>query len=215
MRKLLKKEISLSMHPTAAIFLLLSMMLLIPNYPYYVIFFYTSLAIFFTCLLGRENNDVFFSMMLPIHKKDIVKARISFVVLLELAQIIIAIPFAFLRQSMPVPPNEVGMGANITLFGFSFIMLGVFNLVFFSIYYKDVTKVGVAFNISCIIVSLYITVAETCAHVVPFVKNYLNTNDTQYIPYKLIVLVIGIVIYAALTFVAYNKSVKSFEKLDL
>lgn len=47
MKKLLRKEVLLSMHPTAIIFLALSMMLIIPNYPYYVIFFYTGLAIFF------------------------------------------------------------------------------------------------------------------------------------------------------------------------
>lgn len=39
MRALLIKEIKLSLHPTIPIFLLLSAMLIIPNYPYYVVFF--------------------------------------------------------------------------------------------------------------------------------------------------------------------------------
>ena len=38
MKKLLYKEIRLGMHPTNPLFLGLSAMLLIPNYPYYVIF---------------------------------------------------------------------------------------------------------------------------------------------------------------------------------
>ena len=72
MNKLLKKELALAMHPTAPIFLALSVLLIIPNYPYYVTFFYTSLAIFFTCLNGRENNDVYYTLLLPVPKRSVV-----------------------------------------------------------------------------------------------------------------------------------------------
>lgn len=215
MRNLLRKELLLSMHPTAPIFLMLSMMLIIPNYPYYVVFFYTGLAVFFTCLMGRENNDVFYSLTLPIAKKDIVKARFAFVIFLQLAQMIVAIPFAIIRQNMPLPGNQVGMDANIALFGLSFVMFGIFNCIFFAIYYKDVNKVGNAFVWSSVAVFVYMTIAEACAHIVPFVRDYLDTKDPQYITYKLIVLAFGIVVYAFLTCAVYRKAVKSFEALDL
>lgn len=215
MKKLLKKELLLSMHPTAPIFLLLSMMLIIPNYPYYVVFFYTELAVFFTCLNGRENNDVFYTLTLPVAKKDIVKSRFAFVVLLELAQMIIAVPFAIIRQNMMLPGNQVGMDANIALFGLSFVMLGLFNYIFFRIYYKDVNKVGPAFVWSSIAVFVYMVIAETCTHVVPFVRDYLDTKGTQYVAYKLIVLAVGAIVYAFLTYMVYRKAVKSFEALDL
>ena len=58
MKNLLRKELVLALHPTAPLFLALSAMLLIPNYPYLVAFFYTGLGVFFTCLNGRENDDV-------------------------------------------------------------------------------------------------------------------------------------------------------------
>ena len=58
MNRLLQKELRLAMHPASVGFLLLSALLLIPNYPYYVTFFYTSLGVFFICLGGRENKDV-------------------------------------------------------------------------------------------------------------------------------------------------------------
>lgn len=215
MKNLLRKELSLSLHPTAPIFLSLSMMLIIPNYPYYVVFFYTGMAVFFTCLTGRENNDVFYSLTLPIAKKDIVKARFAFVILLQLAQMIVAIPFAIIRQRMPLPGNQVGMDANISLFGLSLIMLGLFNYIFFGIYYKNVNRVGPAFVWSSVVVFIYISIAEACAHAVPSVRDYLDTKDPQYLSYKLIVLIAGAVVYAFLTYVAYRKSVKSFEALDL
>ena len=215
MIKLFKKEIALVIHPTAYIFLALSMMLIIPNYPYYVIFFYTGLAIFFTCLNGRENNDILYSAMLPISKKEIVKSRFCLVILLEIMQILLAIPFAIIRQKMNVPSNQVGMEANIALFGFSLIMLGIFNMVFFLIYYKDVRKVGVAFVKSSIAVFLYIAIIETCVHIIPFFKNYLDTKDTFYITYKLLILGLGIIIYTIMTVITYKKAVKLFENYDI
>ncbi len=215
MKKLLVKELKLAMHPTAPIFLLLSTMLIIPNYPYYVVFFYTGLAVFFTCLTGRENNDVAYTMLLPVKKTDIVKARYLFVIILELLQVIIAIPFAVIRQKMPVDPNQVGMEANIALFGISFIMIGIFNLVFFKIYYKDVRKVGKAFVSSSIAVFTFMLIAEALTHIIPFFRDVLDTHDDVYVPQKLIVLAIGIVIYTILTLISYNTSKKSFEVYDL
>lgn len=215
MKNLLKKEIMLTMHPTAVLFLCLSALLIVPNYPYYVTFFYTGLAIFFTCLNGRENNDVFYTMTLPVAKKDIVKARFIFIIVLEILQVLIAIPFAIIRQNIGLPGNAVGMDANIALFGFSFVLLGIFNVVFFGIYYKDVKKVGKPFAISSVITFIYICIAETCAHVVPFVRDHLDTSDNMYITEKLIVLIIGFIIYVILTAFIYKKSQKNFEVYDI
>ncbi len=215
MKKLLWKEFSLAMHPTAIIFLSLSAMLIIPNYPYYVTFFYTGLAVFFTCLTGRENHDIAFSMSLPVRKRDIVKARFAFVMLIQLLQVLLSIPFAALRQSFDMPGNQVGMDANIAFFGLSFGMLGLFNLVFFRVYYKDVNKVGKAFVWSSATIAVYMILAETSAHVVPFVRDCLDTKDPDYLIYKLYVLAAGMLLYGLLTVVAYGKAVRSFEKLDL
>ena len=216
MKNLLLKEIRLAMHPTSIIFIGLAAMMIIPNYPYYVTFFYTGLAIFFTCLNGRENNDVFYTLNLPVRKKDIVTARFLYTTLLELVQIAVAIPFAIIRQSFThVEPNQVGMEANIAFFGLSFIMLGIFNLLFYNIYYKDVTKVGKAFVIPSIVVFVYMGIMEALTHIIPFFKDKLDTYDTQYVPEKLVVLMIGIVCYVVLTLIAYKNSVKHFEKYDL
>lgn len=68
MKELLNKELKLVLHPTNILFIPLAFMLFIPNYPYLVIMFYTCLGIFFMCQFGRENNDVFFTMMLPVEK---------------------------------------------------------------------------------------------------------------------------------------------------
>ncbi len=215
MGKLLSKEFKLVTHPTTFLFLLLSAMMLIPNYPYYVTFFYTTLGIYFCCLNARENHDIYYTLNLPVRKKDIVSARFAFVIIVELLQVIIAIPFALLRQSFDMPGNQVGMDANIALFGLALIMLGIFNVFFLTKYYKNPQKIGGAFVIGSIISFVYMAVMEVLTHIIPFFRDQLDTPDPQFLTEKLAVLGIGIVIYAALTGIALAKSRKSFETLDL
>ncbi len=215
MRNLLNKELRLALHPTAYIFLAFSAMLLIPNYPYYVIFFYSGLAVFFTCLNGRENHDIGYTMNLPVRKKDIVGARFLVVILLQILQTILAVPFAIIRQGFPMPGNQVGMDANIAFFGLAYIMMGLFNLVFFGIYYRNVEKVGKALGFASFATGLYMTIMETLTHALPLFRDRLDTKDPEYLSAKLIVLAVGVLVYGMLTWLAYRRAVRAFEKLDL
>lgn len=103
MKELLNKELKLVLHPTNILFIPLAFMLFIPNYPYLVIMFYTCLGVFFMCQFGRENNDVFFTMMLPVEKHKTVLARIISVSLLELLEIAVCVPIALLRAKIMTP----------------------------------------------------------------------------------------------------------------
>ena len=143
--KLLYKEFKLALHPAAVLFLLLSSMMLIPNYPMYVLFFYNTLGIFFICLSGRENHDLTYSLSLRIRKRDAVRARIVFAVILQLAQCVLAVGFMFARRALGLGANEAGMDPNVAFFGLSFIMLAVFNYVFFTGYFSRPDKVGRVF----------------------------------------------------------------------
>ena len=69
MAELMKKELKLVLHPMNFGFLALSAFLLIPNYPYYVTFFYTTLGIFMMTQTARENRDISYMMRLPIAQR--------------------------------------------------------------------------------------------------------------------------------------------------
>ncbi len=214
MKTLLKKELALALHPTCVLYLFLSAMLLIPSYPYYAIFFYTTLGIFFVCLQGREMHDIEYSLLLPVPKRSIVRARILMSVILELCQMLISVPFAVLNRLFIQTPNPVGMDANTALFAFVFVLFGIFNVSFFSRYYRAPEKVGIAFALSCVWVFLYIVSAETLSHIVPFIRDVLDTPDPAYMGEKLFILVLSALSFTALTALTVQKCEKSFAKLD-
>lgn len=215
MSKMLKKEFVLAMHPTVPIMMLLSAMVMIPNYPYSVIFFYVSLSVFFTCLLGRENNDIIYSLSLPVAKKTIVKSRMVFTVILQLLQLLIMIPLCILRQNVMLEGNQAGLDANIALFGWGLIMYGIFNTIFFGKYYKDVNKVGVSFVVASIVMFLFVAVEVASTFAIPFVRDCLDTRDPDFMTEKFIFLGIGALVYLLMTVFTYRRSVRNFEVQDI
>lgn len=215
MLKLLKKEYILASHPVTPIMLLLSIMVIIPNYPYAVIFFYVSLACFFTCMTGRENKDVVYSLNLPLAKSSIVKARILYIVSIELIQLALMIPCVLLSRSINRAGNQAGMDANIALFAEGFIIYGVFNFIFFTGYYKNVSKVGVPFVRASIVTFLLVGLEITLCYTLHFVRDVLDTRDPLFITQKLIFLAVCILVYVLLNLAAYKRSAVSFEKQDI
>lgn len=215
MKKLLMKELRLALHPTNVIFPLFAAMLLIPSYPYYVAFFYTSLGVFFTCLTGRENRDIEYTLLLPVRRADVVRARILLAVLLEIAQVVLSIPFALLNRRLSPFGNMVGMEANIALFGLVLAMYGLFNVVFFPLYYRNPNRIGGAFLVGGLAEGVYIVAAELAAHRVSFVRRYLDTPDPAYLTAKLVTLAVGLAAFAGLTLLASRLSERRFERFDL
>lgn len=215
MKNLLYKEFKLSVHPTCYWFLLLAAMLLIPNYPYYVSFFYLTLGIFLTFLNGNTTNDIFFTALLPIRKRDAVKARFNTVIIFELLLIIVAVPFAILRNIILPAENLAGIEANTALFGLVFMMFGIFNIVFLPMFYQTAYKTGIPFLVSSIAMTLLVGIAEAAINIIPGWKVALDTTNAAYIPQQLMVLVIGILAFGLLTGLGYAQSAKEFEKLDL
>lgn len=215
MKHLLYKECRLAVHPTSILFLGLSALLLIPNYPYYFTFFYTALGVFFTCLSGRENHDIEYTAALPVRKKDIVRARFAFVILIELTQMAVAVPFALLRGTFDLPGNQVGIEANLAFFGLALAMLGVFNLVFLTRYYANPDRVGAAFVWGSTVTVVYILLAEASVYVIPFMRDRMDTKDPAFLGEKLFVLAIGAALFALLNYTAYRKAERSFTALDL
>lgn len=213
MRALLYKELLLTSLPPMFIFMFFGAMLMIPGYPYYVPFFFGCLGLFFTFQNGRENKDTFYTAALPISKGDVVRARCLLVVLVELGEVLISVPFAVLRVYV-LPPNPVGIEPNPAFYGFVLIMFTIFNVIFLTQFYKTAYNVGKAFVIAQIPLWLYIIVMEALVHF-PVPGTYLDTANPSMMLRQLPILAAGIVIYILGMFLACRISIRRFEKVDL
>ena len=217
MKNLYFKEWKLTVIPVVYVFMTFVFMLLIPGYPYTVSFFYTGLGIFMMLTTARENKDILYMSTLPVAKKDIVKARYLLVISIEMIQIILCIPIAILRGTVLIYDNVAGIDANLAFFGIGFIIFAVFNRVFFSIYFKDVYKVGTSFIYASIAVFLIILLTEASVHISKgvsgdcFWDSMKAADQIKQIP----ILMIGILIFAITTYYGLKTDIKRFEKQDL
>ena len=212
---LLKKEFRLCLHPTAPLFLMLCTMILIPNYPYAVSFFYMTLGVFFICLTGRETHDAAFTTALPVSRNQMVRSRIGMVCCLELADIIAAGLMLWVKSLIGFTPNQAGMDANIALLGEGFILFGLFNLIFFPNWYKNINKVGVPFLLASAAVFVYILLAIVSTYAVPFVRDCLDTQDPAHLPEKLLFIGAALLFFTGATWLSERASGKRFAMVDL
>ncbi len=213
--KLLKKEFSLCLHPASLIMLPLAAIVLAPNYPYGIIFFYSTLGLFFICMGGRENQDVLYTMTLPVAKRDVVTARFLMTVTLELAQLLLVLGFVLLRRKLGPVPNGAGLDANLALPGEGLLFFGLYHLVFFPGYYRDVNKVGLNFIRGCVFSGLFVTLEIVASYVIPFVRDVLDTPDPEHRGAKLALVGLGAAVYVLGSLLALRISQRRFEKQDI
>lgn len=214
--RLLKKEFVLCLHPAVPLFLALSVLILVPNYPYLVSFFYITLGIFFICMSGRENHDIPFTVSLPVSRREMAAARILMGCCLQVFQLILcAVLIALRPRILGDIPNGAGMDANLALLGEGFLLFALFNLIFFPSWYKDVRKVGVPFLKGSAAVFLFVVADVVSTYAVPFVRDRLDTADPAFLTEKAVFLLVCAVLYGAATYLAYRLSRRNFEKQDL
>lgn len=217
MKKLLKKEFALCLHPTAILFMFLAFLVFVPNYPYEIIFFFSSLSMFFICLTGRENGDLAFTCGLPVKKTQIPVARILMAVILQCALLLLtAVAIAIKEATFPADMqiNYAGTSANVALLGFGAMVLGLFNLIFFGMHFKNPNKVGIPFAVASTAIFIFIAMLIVLRWTVPFFMETLNTVDPENLLAKIIVLAVGLLVYALLTLCAVLLAKKSFKNVD-
>ena len=219
MKALQYKEWKLAMSPVPFFFLALSGLLLIPNYPYYVTFFYNSLGIFLFFQSCRENRDVYYMMLLPVTKREMVRARVRTVMDLQLLQVLVCIPFMVIRAQYGQLKNEVGIEANAAFLGLSFVLMGAFNAVFLPMHYKNGYDLGKPFLVCSILEFVLIAVLETLEHVLlavlpqgaALLESYALHDQLRQMP----VLLGGAAVWLLLSTLAFHTSAGRFEKVDL
>ena len=214
MKALLYKEFRLVCHPMTPVFCLFGVMVLIPNYPYTVIFFYVMLGLFFTFLNMREQKDIYYSALLPVPKRDTVKAGCLFVAIIEVASLVLLVPFSVLAVHLqPGKDNLVGLDPNAALLAAGFLLYALFNAIFLPSFYESGYKVGVSFVKACIPTALAMAVCEALPHFPGL--TWLDDLDRAAQLRQLPVLLGSILVYAGCMAFTFWASARRYEKVDL
>ncbi len=160
MKALLNKEFKLCLHPALYIYLALVLMLLIPNYPYLVSCFFVCNAIFFCFQQARENGDAMYTAMLPVSKAQAVKARVWFVVIIQVIDLMLMAGMCALALVAMPETNAGGTDHGLSLLAFALVLFAIFNAIYLPSFYKTGYKAGSAFLKSAIGVWIWIVLSE-------------------------------------------------------
>ena len=213
MSELLYKELRLAAHPSLYVFMCMGALLLIPAYPYSVVFFFGCLGLFQSFMFDRETRDVFYTALLPRPKRDIVKGKLLLAAFSQLVQLGLSVPFAFLRTLYLPEGNPVGMEANAAFYGFALMVYGVFDLVYFTQFYKTAYQAGVSFLIALIPVTLGIIAIESSVHFPGL--GWLDAMNGPALVRQVPILLAGAAVYAAAIVLAYRAGGRRLERVDL
>ena len=210
---LLCKELRLAVHPSLFVFIFLGALVLVPAYPYGMVFFFAMLGIFQSIMYARETRDIYFTALLPVRKRDAVKAKLLLAAFAQLTQLLLSLPFAFLRTLYLPEGNPVGIEANAAFYGFALALYGAFNLIFFARFYKTAYKAGAAFLTALPPLVLGVFVMEALVHF-PGME-WLYGVDAASLLRQLPVLAGGAAVYVLCCVLACRVGVRRFEEVDL
>ena len=217
MRNILRKEMRLSASPLTYLFLFFGLMFFIPGYPVLCGVFFVSLGIFQSFQTAREANDLVFSALLPVAKRDIVKGKYLFVCLIEGCALLLMAAATALRMTVfshaAVYRANALMNANLFALGTAFVIFGLFNRIFVGGFFRTAYRFArpfVTFVIACFLV---IAAAETLHHI-PGLEA-LNAFGTDGIGLQLLLLAAGILIFLLLTVLSLRRACARFERIDL
>jgi hypothetical protein len=216
MKNLLYKEFKLSIHKAFWFGpIVYGALLLIPQWIYLIalmyVFWVTVPNIYSTY---NSQNDRTFCMLMPIKKEDYVKSKIMSLMILELAHLVFAAVFAIIHNQL-YPQTNFVLDLNFAFFGVGFLMYGVFNLIFYPIYFKTAYFFGKATifgNIGAVLFGLGI---EFAVIFIPELRNLLEGTGTRETIWQLVIFFGGVVGFFIMNYIAFNISKGKFERTDL
>lgn len=226
MKALIYKELKLSMHPICYLFIFLfPLMILIPSYPLGVGFIYVLTCypiLFLGANKGQQSNDLLYSTLLPVRKKDIVLARIITVIIMQVTFMIVMsclYPVArlinnsiALNADKPEKYTIPGLNLNSYVLVLAIALIGyaIADLIFFPIYYKKGKSIVMSTLFTILGYVLYIGVFTIG---LPFIPG-LEFINNLHIGIQFGALGVAILITIILHILVYKISSKLLEKVD-
>lgn len=224
MKALLYKEFKLAMHPMCYVFItVFPLLILIPKYPIAVGFIYVLSAypvLFLGANKGQQSNDLLFSTLLPVRKKDIVLARILTVIIMQVIFITVMTwfyPFKVLIAHYIPGPASAGIDVDgyVSILAFAIIGFAFADLGFFPAYYKNGRSILLPTLFTVFGFAIYIMTVTVVIPYIPVIgQPYVDFFSTSKIWIQFIFLAVSIIFYGLIHIIVYKVSAKRLEKVD-
>ncbi|MEK3884632.1 ABC-2 transporter permease [Paenibacillus sp. PL2-23] len=217
MYNLLLKELRLGVNPFFYVLpFLTGALMLIPAWLYFLVVLYFCFLTIPNIFAGyKSQNDLIFTSILPVTKEDIVKAKMLVIVILELLHMIIAVIYGLISVRLYPHLQYFFFEPSLGFWGLNFVMLAIFNLIFFAMYFKTAYKYGAASVMSITAAVLFAGGAEWLSIQNPYVFELLKGSGLNEPATQLAILFSGIAIFAIFTISAYYIAIKRFEKVEM
>lgn len=217
MKNLMNKEIRLATSPITFIFISFSVMTLIPGYPILVSAFFICFGVFQSFQNACENNDILYTVLLPIKKTDAVKTKYRFTIMIQMISFAIMIILTILRMTImkdsKVYTMNPMMNANQFFLGGILLIFALFNWLFIDGFFKTAYKYGKPFLLFSITSFILILIAETLHHIPGL--GFLNNTDSMNNIGMWLFLVLAVIVYILVTALCCKSSEKKFEAVDM
>ena len=217
MGKLLHKELGLCTQAVTWGLLAAALLTMVPGYPILVGTFLICLGIFHSFQYANESNDILYSVLLPVRKSDIVKAKYVKVLLFEGIGFAIMAILTVLRMTLfgaaaPYTANAM-MNATPYFLACALVIFAAFNVIFVGGYFKTAWRIGMPFLYFGIAAFLLIGIGEVLHHLPGL--TFLNDPAGSRLGIQLGILAAAAAIFAVGTYLSRRTSIRRFEQIDL
>ncbi len=217
MTKLLNKEFRLAASPLSWIFLIAAGMTMLPGYPILVGAFFVCFGVFHSFQNAREANDVLFTVLLPVRKRDFVCAKYAFSCCIQLLGFAIMAALTALRMTAlaggKAYVSNALMNPSPLFLAFVLLIFAAFNVFFLGGFFRTAYKLGIPFLCFGVATLVLIAVGEAL-HFLPGL-GFLNAPAGARLGLQFALLGAAAAVYALATFASCRVSMARFEKLDL
>ena len=217
MVNLVLKDMKLGVNPWFFVLpLLTGVLMLVPGWVYFLVPFYFCCITVPNTLGGfKSQNDLMFSSMMPVSKQEIVRARITVIVILEMMHLLVAMLFSVITFRLYPDVSYFFFSPHLGFWGLCFIMLAIFNLVLLPMYYKTAYKYGAATTAANAAALLFAGLAQWVGIQSSWGQETFYGAGVENTALQFSILMAGVLIFIACTFLAYRLSVKRFSKVEL
>lgn len=217
MKNLLIKEFKLATPVLTYLFIGFAFMTFIPGYPILCGAFFVCLGIFQGYQINRDSNDILYSVLLPVSKREVVKAKYLAACALQMGALALCIICTLIRMVFMVDSQvykaNLLMAANPVYLAFVLLIFTAFNVIFIGGFFKTAYGIGRPFVVFIVINFVIISIGEVLHHL-PGLE-WMNALDFSFIGMQMVVLILGAVVYAAVTMMSCLRACDRFEKIDL